>query len=160
MTDLQQFESKANRFSLPQSQTTIQGARMPLWNEILSARIPLPPCLVRLHLECPAPDAAAAGGAQPERLATFELAVSGGLPGGFSDAQLLAAAVPGADGTAATEGRGGPRLRVAYSLDRRHVEAVQRGLWPSDARYLGSSSRSGGGGGGGGGGLFAPFDGP
>ena len=116
---------------------------MPLWNEILVARIPPPPCLIHLHLEHPPPETGAGAGGAPARLATFQLAVPQDLPGAFSDANLSAAGPepPAASATGAAGPAGGPRLRVAFSLDRRHVEAIQRGLWPSDARYLRKAPR-------------------
>jgi hypothetical protein len=111
------------------------------------------------HLEH-SPDESNAGAganATSSRLATFRLDVPDDLPGAFSDANLFAASpdIPTGALTDHSHRAGTPRLRVAYSLDRQHVEALKRGLWPSDARYLGQSS-----GGGVGGGFFAPLDGP
>jgi hypothetical protein len=71
--------------------------------------------------------------------------------GSYADAWLAAADAAGASGppaagaASAAAGAGGPaagaggaaRLRVAFSLDERHVEDIQRGLWPCGARYLG-----------------------
>jgi hypothetical protein len=107
---------------------------MPLWNEILTVPIPSSPCTVHLLLERATP--AAGGGPSypfPPPLAAFDLPVPSGLGAGcFADAWLAAPA-------------GSARLRVAFSLDKRHVEDIQRGLWPCGARYLGRGGEGSGG---------------
>jgi hypothetical protein len=145
---------------------------MPLWNEILAVRIPPPPCTVRLSLERAPPATTSPAHPAPPPLAVFDLRVPAALGAGcFADAWLTAAAGPprpaapraGEDDAAPPPAaKSGPRgaaagaparLRVAFSLDARHAEVVQRGLWPCGARYLGRDDGDGGGGGGGGGGA-------
>ncbi len=136
---------------------------MPLWNEILTVRVASPPCAVRLLLERAPPATGGPAHPAPPPLAAFDLHVPAGLEGAFADARLSAIPLDGAAagasdpppsgaasaaagaGADAAAGRGAARLRVAFSLDERHAEDIQRGLWPCGARYL----RGGGGGGGG-----------
>lgn len=122
---------------------------MPLWNEILTVPVPQRTSRIQRHIEQLVCSSFRHNIVTPAPLATFELVIPPDLPHGFGDG-WLADSLPAARADSpdaacrpavceAAPPPRLPRLRVAYSLDRRHVEAIQRGLWPSDGRRLGAS---------------------